>query len=36
MVPKENETVEVKSNDQNVVTSILVELREPLIDNHEV
>ena len=35
MVPNENETVELKSNDQKVVTSTLVELREPLIDNDD-
>ena len=35
MVPKENETVEVKCNDKKVVTSTLVELREPLIDNDD-
>ena len=36
IVPKENENVALKSNDPNVVTSTLVELREPLIDNDKV
>ena len=36
IVPIEAESVTLKSNDQEVVTSSLVELREPLIDNDEV
>ena len=36
IVPKEDESVVLKSNDPEVVTSTLVELREPLIDNDEV
>ena len=36
MVPKEDETKTPNSNDPKVVTSTLVELREPLIDNDEV
>ena len=36
IVPKEDESVALKSNDPEVVTSTLVELREPLIDNDEV
>ena len=33
IVSKEDESVTLNSNDQDVVTSTLVELREPLIDN---
>ena len=36
IVQKEDESVTLKNNDQEVVTSTLVELREPLIDNDEV
>ena len=36
MVPKEDENIQLKSNDQEVVTSTLVELREPLLDNDDV
>ena len=36
IIPKEDESVVLKSNDSEVVTSTLVELREPLIDNDEV
>ena len=36
VVPKEDENVALKSNDPEVITSTLVELREPLIDNDEV
>ena len=36
VVLKEDKNVALKSNDQEVVTSTLVELREPLIDNDEV
>ena len=36
IVTKEDENVALKSNDPKVVTSTLVELREPLIDNDEV
>ena len=36
MVPKEDENVVPNSNNPKVVTSTLVELREPLIDNDEV
>ena len=36
IAPKEDENVALKSNDPEVVTSTLVELREPLIDNDEV
>ena len=36
IVSKEDENVALKSNDPEVVTSTLVELREPLIDNDEV
>ena len=36
IVPKEDETVAPNNNDPGVVTSTLVELREPLIDNDEV
>ena len=36
IVPKEDESVALKSNDPEVVTSTLVELHEPLINNDEV
>ena len=36
IVSKEDENVALKSNDLEVVTSTLVDLREPLIDNDEV
>ena len=36
IVQKEDESLVLKSNDPEVVTSTLVELREPLIDNDEV
>ena len=36
MVPKEDENVALKGNVPEVVTSTLVELREPLIDNDDV
>ena len=36
IVQKEDESIALKSNDPEVVTSTLVELREPLIDNDEV
>ena len=35
-VPKEDENIQLKGNDQEVVTSTLVELREPLIDNDDI
>ena len=33
--PKEKETVELKCNDQKVVTSTIVELCEPLLDSDD-
>ena len=36
IVPKEYENMTLKSNNPEVVTSTLVELREPLIDNDEI